>query len=68
MTIEFKKLKFSNEDSAMSFAKKVNGTVEDLRNIKGAKSKFSVTFKVVNKLSGLSECNKDFGYPNEFWQ
>lgn len=64
----YTKHKFSNQQSAIDFAKKVNGKVNDLRNVKGAKSKFTVTFiQKESKYSWSPEDGRDFGYSNEFW-
>ena len=37
--------RFNSEKSALSFAKKVDGKVNDCRNIEGAKSPFTVTYQ-----------------------
>jgi hypothetical protein len=75
-----KKRRFFKEKSAKWFASKVNGQVNDLREIKGAKSAFSVTYEKSKKSKKTKdhaendsknwspEEGRDFGYPNEFWQ
>ena len=67
------KKRFDSEKSANSFAKKVKGTVNDLRSIAEAKSKFTVTYKGKPKQSSRKtdwcpEDGRDFGYSNEYWQ
>ena len=70
------KKRFSSEKSATSFAKKVNGKVKDLRHIKGAKSKFKVTYDSDKQIKSHKENfgdwspeeDRDFGYPNDFWK
>ena len=59
-------VKFSSKEAAISFAKKVNGKVNDLSNVPNARSKFSVTFERAHK--GKLYVENDFHYPNEFWQ
>ena len=61
-------VKFGSEESAKTFAAKVNGKVNDLRNEKGSRSKFSVTYEVKEKGGLPHYANSDFNYPNEFWQ
>lgn len=71
--------RFTSEKSANSFAKKVNGKVNDLRNVKAAKSPFTVTYEPSAKTKAHGnkfnesndwspEENRDFGYPNEYWE
>jgi hypothetical protein len=69
--------RFTSEKNAQSFAKKVNGQVNDLRGIEEAKSNFTVTYEKTDKTrahgSNMSEdrCpeeGRDFGCPNEYWQ
>lgn len=67
--------RFTSERSANSFAEKVNGKVNDLRNIPEAKSNFTVTYepdpsraREANDWPDWSpEEDRDFGYPNEYW-
>jgi hypothetical protein len=59
--------RFSNQQSAESFAKRVNGIIKDLRKVKGAKSKFTVNYEV--KINDrCPEEDRDFGYPNDYWK
>ncbi|MCH7516017.1 MAG: hypothetical protein IIB08_02620 [Bacteroidetes bacterium] len=69
--------RFNSEKAALSFAKKVYGKVNDLREIKEAKSPFTVTYQSTEKtkihgqakeLDWCPEEGRDFGYPNEYWQ
>lgn len=73
--------RFNSEKAALSFAKKVSGKVNDLRNDPVSKSKFSVTYqpskktKVYGKKKFSSNENdwcpeedRDFGYPNWYWK
>ena len=69
--------RFNSEKVAQSFAKKVNGKVNDLREIEGAKSLFTVTYEPSEKtrlhgqminMDFCPEDNGDFGYPNEYWK
>jgi hypothetical protein len=63
-------VRFGSYESAVTFAKKVNGKVNDLSSDPKAKSKFSVTFERVEKphKGKLFKGENDFHYPNEFWQ
>jgi len=75
-----KRKRFNSEKSAQSFAKKVNGTVNDLREISRANSPFTVTYESNSKTRAHSqrldwsekdwcpEESRDFGYPNDYWQ
>lgn len=70
--------KFTSEKSAEGFAKAVGGQVNDLRRIENAKSDFSVTYKRTEKTKEHNDTeesqdwcpeeDRDFGYPNSFWQ
>lgn len=69
--------RFTSKKTAQSFASKVNGRVNDLRNIEEAKSKFTVTYtktetrrpgNIVSDNDWAPEENRDFGYPNEYWK
>lgn len=71
--------RFNSEKAALSFAKKVNGKVNDCRAIKGAKSPFTVTYQPSKKTKNHAEDKlhksdwapeegRDFGYPNEYWK
>lgn len=71
--------RFYSEKSAIEFAKKVDGKVNDCRNIEGAKSLFTVTYQPSEKTRKhgqgrfyepefLPEENRDFGYPNDYWE
>lgn len=70
--------RFNSEKAAQSFAEKVNGQVNDLRGIEGAKSPFTVTYTPSEKtrshwgqsekIDFAPEENRDFGYPNDFWK
>ena len=69
--------RFKSEKNAFSFAKKVDGKVNDLRKIEEAKSPFTVTYnpsektKAHGQISESDWCpeeDRDFGYPNVFWQ
>ena len=68
--------RFNSENAAKSFAKKVDGKVNDLREISGAKSPFTVTYQPTAKTKShgqrlnndwCPEENRDFGYSNDFW-
>lgn len=68
-----KRKRFTSQKSAESFAKKVNGQVNDLREIDTAKSPFTVTYKSdkayrTQEDDWCPEEERDFGYSNEFWQ
>lgn len=72
-----RRIRFNGEKIAHKFAKEVNGKVNDLRKISGAKSNFTVTFVSNEKTrSHAKESNKDqcpeedrdFGYPNWYWK
>lgn len=64
-----KSVKFGDEEKAKSFAAKVNGQFNDLRNQKGSRSKFSVTYTPkISKKGGLYQEEWAFGYPNDYWQ
>lgn len=70
-----KRKRFNSETSAESFAKKVNGKVNDLREMEGAKSSFTVTYESSEKTKShgqspdfCPEENRDFGYSNDYWQ
>lgn len=73
-----KRKRFTNENKARSFAKKVGGQVNDCRDIVGAKSRFTVTYtpnsdgvyrgKRKQNDDWCPEEGRDFGYPNEFWK
>lgn len=69
--------RFNSEKSAISFAKKVNGKVNDLREVPNAKSKFTVTYQPNEKTKKhytkpcpdwSPEESMDFGYPNYYWK
>jgi hypothetical protein len=71
--------RFKSEKAALSFAKKVDGKVNDCRTIEGAKSPFTVTYQPNEKTRKhgqgrfyepeiAPEEGRDFGYPNEYWQ
>ena len=76
--------RFNSEKTAISFAKKVGGNVNDCRQIEGAKSPFTVTYQPNGKTKKYGEKKhgprrfynfefapeegRDFGYPNEYWQ
>jgi len=69
--------RFNSENAARSFAKKVNGRVNDLREIAEAKSPWTVTYEPSAKTKAhgqmkdddwFPEEGRDFGYPNEYWQ
>tara|TARA_R110000822_G_scaffold2258_5_gene10860 strand:+ start:397 stop:618 length:222 start_codon:yes stop_codon:yes gene_type:complete len=71
------KKRFHSEKSANKFAEKVNGKINDLREIKESKSSFSVTYEKTNKTKKYGkdinrdwspEEGRDFGYSNEYWQ
>jgi hypothetical protein len=58
--------RFNSEKSAKEFAIKVNGKVNDCREIRGAKSPFTVTYErtgIDNRLDKTS-C---YEVPTEFW-
>ncbi|MGB2525652.1 hypothetical protein [Flagellimonas sp. SN16] len=67
---------FTSERNARSFAKKVDGQVNDLRNDDAARADFSVTYSPSDKTRAHGQAvsfhdmapeeNRDFGYPNEF--
>lgn len=70
--------RFNSEKAALSFAKKVDGKVNDCRAIEGAKSPFTVTYQPNEKTRKhekvrfyepefAPEEGRDFGYPNEYW-
>ena len=63
-----KRKRFNSEKNAKLFALKVDGKLNDLRGIKGAKSQFSVTYKG----SGVDKRGLDYLSPyewsTEFWQ
>lgn len=72
-----KRKRFDSEKSAISFAGKVDGKVNDLREVENAKSKFTVTYKSNAKTKAhgntidedrCPEEGRDFGYSNDFWQ
>jgi hypothetical protein len=68
-----KKKQFNSEQNAKNFAKKVNGKLNDLREIETAKSKFSVTYEKQNHHKQQAEDwspedDRDFGYPNNYWK
>ena len=74
-----KRKRFTSLKTAEKFANNVNGTVNDLREIEGAKSNFTVTYLQSPKtlkhgnpfrkdLEMSPENDKDFGYPNEYWK
>lgn len=69
--------RFNSEKAAHSFAKKVNGKVNDLRQIKEAKSPFTVTYQPSEKTRKHGQKRiqdyfpterADFGYPNWYWK
>lgn len=73
-----KRKRFDSEKSATEFAAKVDGKVNDLREIPEAKSAFTVTYESNEKTKShgkriprnsdwLPEEGRDFGYPNDFW-
>lgn len=75
--MKIKRKRFNTERSAKSFAKKVNGNVNDLRQVKNAKSYFTVTYKPTKNTKQYAsnnsdrwspEDNRDFGYPNDYWK
>jgi hypothetical protein len=73
MLLKKKRKRFNDIRAAHSFAKKVGGQVNDLREIEEAKSNFTVTYHVQIKVKKVHndwcpEENRDFGYPNEYWQ
>lgn len=59
--------RFNNEDAAKSFAKNVDGRVNDLRDIENAKSPFTVTYKPSEKTKAHGQI-RDVEYPEEFWK
>lgn len=69
--------RFTSERTARSFAKSVNGQVNDLREIEEAKSNFTVTYAKTsatkehfeeNEEDWSPEEDRDFGHPNEYWK
>lgn len=58
--------RFNSEKNALSFAKKVNGKVNDCRNIEGAKSPFTVTYQPSEKTK--NHWGKNLEYPTDFWK
>ena len=70
--------RFNSRKSAESFARKVNGQVNDLTEAKNAKSPFTVTYESNDKTKSHAsrmmeddwcpEDDRDFGYPNLYWQ
>ena len=50
--------RFNIEKDALSFAKKVDGKVNDLRKIKEAKSPFTVTYKPSEKTKAHGQISK----------
>lgn len=61
--------RFDDQDSADSFAEKVNGQVNDLRDNPEAKSDFTVTYdKTIEDAPRMPENDRDFGYPNSYWK
>lgn len=61
-----RKKRFKSLKSAESFAKKVNGKVNDLTNIEGAKSPYSVTYEVTEKTK--NHWKRDFSFPESYWR
>lgn len=65
--------RFTSEKTAKSFAERVNGKVNDLREIEGAKSNFTVTYEKTEQTINQDypdwspEEGRDFGYPNSYW-
>lgn len=73
MPTKKKRKRFNDIRAANSFAKKVGGQVNDLREVENAKSNFTVTYHVEIKPKKVyndwcPEEDRDFGYPNEYWQ
>lgn len=77
------KRRFNSEQNAKSFASKVDGRLNDLRDDEKAKSKFSVTYEStegtrLHKANAVKHWNeeadwcpeedRDFGYPNSYWK
>lgn len=66
--------RFDSKKNAESFAKKVNGQLNDLTDVENAKSKYTVTYEGTgsDKREFVDNWNpwenRDFGYPNEFWK
>lgn len=69
--------RFNSEHTARSFAKNVDGRVNDLREVLGAKSPWTVTYKSSTKTKAHGQrINTDFcpeeaqgfGYPDEYWR
>lgn len=60
--------RFNSENAAKSFAAKVDGKVNDLRDVEGAKSPFTVTYKVTAKTKEAYESKHPMQFPNCFWQ
>lgn len=70
-----KRKRFDSLNSAQSFAKKVNGQVNDLTKISEAKSKYTVTYDRIEDRDETHFTNDswrcsegDFGYSNWYWQ
>ena len=68
--------RFNSKKTAESFALKVNGQINDLREVENAKSPFTVTYESNQKTKEhgslfsddwCPEENRDFGYSNDFW-
>lgn len=57
--------RFKSEQSANSFAKKVDGTVNDLREIEGAKSNFTVTYEPDSNRKQFHQVDE---WPEEYWR
>lgn len=65
--------RFKSRINAEAFAKKVNGQVNDCRNIETAKSPFTVTYKIYGynikrKNKEWSSEGRTFGYPDWYWK
>ena len=64
--------RFNNEHVAEAFAEEVDGQVNDCRNIPGAKSDFTVTYRHLDdndqeEDDWCPEEGRDFGYHNWYW-
>lgn len=80
-TRKFRK-RLQNYNTAKRFAEKTNGVLHDNRGVKGARYRFTVSYEAIkpikldsNENYGLGvnsdwcpEDNRDFGYPNEYWE
>ncbi len=55
---------FNSEKSAKGFAERVKGSITSTKN-----GKFKVRYQYTSKEKGrLPHEDRDFGYPNEYWQ